>query len=88
MPAVDGEVSLADFLGLSRNFGLDGGWAAGDFDGSGTVLFPDFLLLSANFGKSATAVATVPEPDAALLFLVGLVGLLRKAMGCVRNPWV
>ncbi len=42
------------------------------------VQFPDFLLLSSNFGKSATAVTAAPEPNAALLLLVGTVGLLRR----------
>ncbi len=37
------------------------------FDGNGDVQFADFLLLSADFGKSATAVAAVLEPNAAML---------------------
>ena len=71
-------IELADFLSLANGFDMPGGWANGDFDGNGTVLFPDFLLLSSNFGKSATAVAAVPEPNAAMLLLVGLVSLVRR----------
>jgi hypothetical protein len=71
-------VEFADFLSLTNGFDMPGGWANGDFDGNGTVLFPDFLLLSSNFGKSATAVAAVPEPNAAMLLLVGLLGLVRR----------
>ncbi len=70
-------VEFADFLALSSNFGLDGGWAEGNFDGKGNVEFADFLMLSANFGKSATAVAAVPEPSAALLLVVGVVCMFR-----------
>ncbi len=75
---LDQEVALADFMSLSKSFSAPGGWAAGDFDGSGNVQFADFLLLSANFGKSATAVAAVPEPNAAMLLLVGLVGFVQS----------
>ncbi len=47
----DGEVTFADFLILSSNFGkqVDAVWADGDFDGDGMVSFADFLILSANF---------------------------------------
>ena len=51
----DEEVSFADFLVLSNNFGrqIDAVWADGDFDGDGDVSFADFLILSENYGKTA-----------------------------------
>ena len=55
------------------------------FDGSGVVQFADFLLLSSNFGKSAPGVAAVPEPNAAMLLLVGLVSLARIIHAITRT---
>ena len=55
---LDLDVDFADFLILSRNYGLetytkpDGPaiWLHGDFDGDGFVGFTDFLLQSRNYG--------------------------------------
>ena len=47
---LDGKVNFADFLALSNNFGEEGGWADGDFDGNGTIEFADFIVLAANYG--------------------------------------
>lgn len=48
----DGEVSFADFLILSANFGqVSASWEDGDFNEDGNVNFADFLLLSRNFGN-------------------------------------
>jgi hypothetical protein len=77
------EVDFSDFLALARQFGGPGGWAEGDFDGSGDVQFSDFLLLANNFGNQPMA-AAIPEPNSAMLLLVGLVSLLRRGRG--RNP--
>ena len=49
----DGEVSFADFLIVSANFGQsDRTWQAGDFNGDGLTGFDDFLILSENFGAT------------------------------------
>ena len=48
------------------------------FDLIAEVGFSDFLILSNNFGKSAISVAAVPEPNAAMLLLIGLVSLVRR----------
>ena len=69
---LDGVVDFADFLVLSASFGLAGGWAQGDFDGSQTVDFADFLRLSANFEGSVAAAPSVPEPHADLPLLLML----------------
>lgn len=47
----DDEVGFADFLILSKNFGLPGDATDGDLDQDGNVTFEDFLLLAANFGE-------------------------------------
>ena len=52
----DGEVNVADFLILSRNFGSQtADRSMGDFDGDGSVSVSDFLILSRNFGASREA---------------------------------
>lgn len=52
----DGQVSFADFLLLSANFGkAEVTWEQGDFDGDGGVSFADFLILSKNFGRTANS---------------------------------
>lgn len=72
----DGEVSFADFLVLSENFGEAGGWSEGDFDLNGVVEFADFLLLSNNFGRTSIAAAAVPEPNGLIVVCLGLLGLV------------
>ncbi len=47
---LDGKVNFVDFLQLSQNYGDEGGWEDGDFDGSGVIDFADFTILSANYG--------------------------------------
>ena len=50
---LNGKVEFADFLKLSKNYGLtDATYSQGDLDGDGSIGFADFLVLSANFGFS------------------------------------
>gem|GEM_PF-701690 len=68
---LDGSTNFSDFLTLSSNFGMEGGWGNGNFGTDPLVDFEDFLTLSANFGRTVPGaeVAAVPEPrcDLALL---------------------
>lgn len=86
----DGEVSFADFLTLSSNFGDPEvrSWSAGNFDCSGHVQFADFLTLSKNFGKAPITQA-VPEPtsNVFLHLLVGMLAYLRGFCTSRRVPW-
>ena len=74
----DFEVSFADFLILSGNFGAAGDWTDGDASGDGTVAFGDFLLLSQWFGSSVTPqpISIVPEPTGGLMLVCGVWGFL------------
>ena len=74
---LDGEVSFADFLVLSDNFGMPGSWDQGDFDFSGDIQFEDFLILSTNFGEIPAA-ASVPEPSGFFLTALGVAGVLTS----------
>ncbi len=69
----NGDVSFADFLVLSVNFGKDlQGYADGNIDLKNGIEFADFLVLSTNFGNTPTDVAAVPEPSSLALMLLGL----------------
>ena len=77
---LDGKVDFPDFLALSAGFGGSGrDWSDGNFNGDGEVNFPDFLALSANFGSTLamSEASAVPEPNSALLLLLGLVISVR-----------
>jgi hypothetical protein len=75
----DGLVNINDFGGLSANFGqtTGAGWDQGDFNNDGAVNINDFGGLSSNFGQPAppAPVAAIPEPSAAILLGIALLGL-------------
>lgn len=81
---LDKKVDFDDFNTLSQNFSTEGGWAEGDFDGSGDIQFADFVLLSANFASSTT-VATVPEPSSGMMFLLSMVSLAHCRLTWCRR---
>jgi len=58
---LDGEVTFADFLVLSSNFGSEGGWKDGDVDGNGGVDFADFLVLSTTFGSTPSRASALGQ---------------------------
>ena len=75
----NGAVEFADFFVLSNNFGSPGAYIDGDFDFNGNVEFADFLILSNNFSRSGTVLeASVPEPNSTVLFLVAIIGVVRR----------
>jgi hypothetical protein len=75
---LDGAVQFGDFVLLANHFGLSGGWGDGDFDGTGDTQFADFVLLAENFGRGSSVPASVPEPWASHLALIGLLGLIAR----------
>lgn len=73
-------VGFGDFLSLSRAFGTGVEWSEGNYDGSPRTDFGDFLTLSGNFGRQiprAPSTASVPEPSAWSIVVLGLGCLLR-----------
>ena len=79
----NGDVSFDDFLILSVNYGLPGGWTDGNFDDDGIIGFSDFLAMSTNFdseaGSPAAQASSVPEPAATwLLLIVTLCDAVRR----------
>lgn len=67
----NGDVSFADFLVLSNNFGKEvENYSDGDIDGDGSVGFADFLVLSNNFGKKLEAAASSDASSTDAVFAV------------------
>lgn len=64
---LDGSVNALDLGIWQANYGLPGGWAKGDFDGSGNVDGRDFLVWQrhAGFGENSTSITAIPEPASA-----------------------
>ena len=74
----DGVVDEADAVILAANWQTDGGatWADGDFNGDDAVDDYDATLLAANWRKTSSGTASVPEPTAGLMILLGIPALL------------
>jgi DNA-binding beta-propeller fold protein YncE len=79
----DGRVDLSDFGILKTNFGTGSLVTQGDFDASLTVDLADFGILKANFGAGSPAAAAVPEPNAGMLAIAGLLAAI--ALGRPRR---
>lgn len=70
---LDRAVNTADLDLWRDNYGTSGGWAAGDFNGSGRIDGRDFLIWQryAGFGSSQLSnLQAVPEPSSGLMLLV------------------
>ncbi len=81
----DNKVNAADLGDLAANWGQSGrSWTQADFGGDGQVNAADLGDLAANWGKTGLAPsaappeAPVPEPASAVLFVTGVLGLLKK----------
>ena len=74
---LDGTVSAVDLNNLALNWGAEVlGWSSGDFTGDGRVSAADLNALALNWRQSIPVAsapsASVPEPSAWLLWIVGL----------------
>jgi len=87
---LNGEVSFADFLVLSANFGksMSSTWSEGDFDLSGIVDFADFLVLSSNFGHSNPAQFSVPEPSGNYFIVFAFISICQTLSNRQRRTKV
>jgi hypothetical protein len=71
---LDGNVTMADFVILSDNFGTGTTLAQGDANQDGRVGLDDFQIFAANFTPAGAPLAGVPEPGG--LALLGLASVL------------
>ena len=70
----DGTVDETDAQALAANWGQPGDWSAGDFTGDGIVNAADASILAANwgYGTSESNTGTAPEPNIAVMLLIGV----------------
>ena len=64
-------VNFNDFVKISNNFNMMGGWDQGNGNTDDITNFNDFVRMSNNFGMDFTSASNVPEPAT-----VGAIGLL------------
>lgn len=55
-------------------------WLDGDFNGDHFVNSEDLNLLGINWQKTSSIAASVPEPSAAPIFLLGMLLVFRSGM--------
>jgi hypothetical protein len=82
----DGSVDFADFVAVSRHFGMEeSDWAHGDFDGNGRTDGADLQILRTNYGRrEALEEAVTPEPSSIVILLAG--GALGNLLPRSRRP--
>lgn len=80
----DGIVDFADFIMLSKTFGLEADHVPTDFDDNGVVDFSDFVMLSGSYG-GATSQA-VPEPRTFTVLWAIVSFILWRQRGRKLNP--
>jgi hypothetical protein len=76
---LDGTASAADYTIWRDHMGQPGDWRHGDFNGNGIIDMDDYTIWKNNFsgpGGGAAASASVPEPTACLLFVLGVISLI------------
>jgi hypothetical protein len=75
----DGSVDAADYIVWRKTFGQIGEDMPADGDGSGEIDNGDWTIWMANFGNAQPSGGAgsilVPEPRAARMFILGLVGI-------------
>jgi hypothetical protein len=87
---LDGNVNGVDLAIWQANYGMAGGWAAGNFNGDAVVDGRDVLLWQRNFGFTSNlepSVNGIPEPTSASLMtgLLCLLGISRKGAKALRS---
>jgi hypothetical protein len=77
---LDGVVDAADYIALKEGFGTASGarYRDGDFDLDGDVDWDDLAILQGSFGQGTGSIATVPEPAALSLLVLGSLAFVRR----------
>ena len=76
---LDSVVDASDFnIWNNNNFTATSSWCSGDFNADGVVDASDFNQWNNNNFQSADSLVAVPEANASLLMLCGVVGLIAS----------